>query len=211
MLILSLAALLAGPVLFGLAGTQPRAIPALELLIITAITVLVVLELAPLATGGAALAVLPATALGLFGPTAVEWILHRIDYHRVEARAHQVTMLVGLSGLGTHAFVDGAALTGVAASSAGMLAGAVVLHRVPVGLAVWWIARPVFGPRVAWGLLGLIGASTLAGYAAGTRLLPTLSLTALAAFQGFVAGSLLHVVFFHKHVEAHGPQGHSSG
>lgn len=206
MLILSLAALLAGPATFGVAQTWPRVRAGFELVIMATIAVLVGVELAPLVVGDtpAAVPVILAGVLGLFGPTAVESTLHRIHYHRVEARAHVVTMLVGLLGLALHALADGAALTDAAGAGDRVLASAVVLHRAPVGVALWWLARPAFGAAVAWGVLGLIAASTVAGYAVGTRVIPTLTPGAVAAFQGFVAGSLLHVVFFRKHVHAHG-------
>ena len=203
MLILSLAALLAGPAAFGLARTHPRLLALLDVAITASIALLVAAELWPLMLGGSAGATLFAAAIGLYGPTAVESVLHRVDYHRIEARAHLVTMIVGLAGLGLHAFVDGAALTESGASPRGYLAGAVVAHRVPVGLAIWWLVRPTFGASVAWILLAAVAASTVVGFSAGTRILPALSPSGLAAFQGFVGGSLLHVVFFRKHIEAH--------
>lgn len=204
MLILSLAALLAGPLTFRVARTWPRVRAWLELLIMAMIALLVGVELAPIVTRGGAPSVLSAAVVGLFGPSAVEWGLHRVDYHRFEARTHLVIMLVGLLGLALHGFADGGALTDAARGGhAGFLAGAVVLHRIPVGLAIWWLARPTFGAGIAWTLLGAIGASTVAGYGVGLRVIPSLSPGSVAAFQGFVAGSLLHVVFFRKHIDAH--------
>lgn len=74
------------------------------------------------------------------------------------------------------------------------LALAVVLHNLPVGIAVWFLLLPVFGWRVALGVFALLAGGTVAGYFAGPALLGLLAAPAVAAVQAFLAGSILHVV-----------------
>jgi hypothetical protein len=74
------------------------------------------------------------------------------------------------------------------------LALAVVLHNLPVGIAVWFLLLPVFGWRVALGVFALLAGGTVAGYFAGPTLLGLLAAPAVAAVQAFLAGSILHVV-----------------
>ena len=99
-----------------------------------------------------------------------------------------LAILGGLTGLGLHAFLEGAALTPEGTS----VTAAVVLHRMPVGLVIWWMLRPRHG--FAAGALGIagIGVATVAGYAAGAELLHG---SGVELYQAFVGGSLLHVVF----------------
>jgi len=69
----------------------------------------------------------------------------------------------------------------------------VLLHRIPLGLTLWWMVRGAFGTRVAMGVLvGMMGA-TAGGYFAGEAWMAGLSLEAIAVFQALMAGSILHV------------------
>ena len=58
-------------------------------------------------------------------------------------------LLLALVGIGLHGFTDGLAL-GHGHEHAGeyMLPWAVILHRLPVGLMVWFLLRPVYGVRL---------------------------------------------------------------
>ncbi|MCG8456420.1 MAG: hypothetical protein MI919_09070 [Holophagales bacterium] len=96
-----------------------------------------------------------------------------------------------LGGRGAHG--EGAAL---------LLALAVILHRLPMGLAVWWFAVPIFGRRTALGLLVLIAGSTFLGFSFAGRLLVEISMPGIAIFEATIAGMLLHVVMGHEHGHA---------
>ena len=76
------------------------------------------------------------------------------------------------------------------------LALGVILHRIPVGMAIWWTLRPVMGSAVALGALGLIALATSAAYLFGEPVIHLMQSGAVASFQAFVAGSLLHVIVF---------------
>ncbi|MEM6792413.1 MAG: hypothetical protein AAF725_00395 [Acidobacteriota bacterium] len=88
--------------------------------------------------------------------------------------------------------------------NASLLAGAVLLHRLPMGLAIWWLTVPILGRRVAISVLALIAAGTLAGFALGGALLPGLSAPAFSFFEATIAGMLMHVVAGHDHRHHHG-------
>lgn len=132
-----------------------------------------------------------------------------------ERQALPALMALAVIALAIHAAVDGMALFGANGHAhppehgdlapepddRGMvLAFAVVLHRLPLALAVWWLARPNFGRRAAIALLAGIGAATLVGYAAAGRVLVDLGSTGAALFEAGVGGMLLHVVLGgHRH------------
>ena len=74
------------------------------------------------------------------------------------------------------------------------LALGVILHRIPVGMAIWWTLRPQVGSVIAVGALTLIALSTAAGYIFGEPIFDLLHTGGIAYFQAFVAGTLLHVI-----------------
>ncbi|MEM9063812.1 MAG: hypothetical protein AAGD13_25435 [Pseudomonadota bacterium] len=89
------------------------------------------------------------------------------------------------------------------------LALGVILHRIPVGMAIWWTLRPVMGSAVAVGALALIALATSAAYLFGEPVIDLMQSGAIASFQAFVAGSLLHVIVFssiRQNTEASGTQ-----
>ena len=85
---------------------------------------------------------------------------------------HNSALWLGLLGLAFHAVFNNAALNLSAVTDHGsrMLPLAIVLHRFPVGLTVWWLLRPS-GVRVASGVLLLISVATCVGYFGGPSLL----------------------------------------
>ena len=98
-------------------------------------------------------------------------------------------------------------MEGVALAPEGAVVTApVILHRIPVGLAIWWILRPRHG--FVGGLLGIgfIAAATVVGYALGGEVVGDGE--GIGLYQAFVGGSLVHVVFHqarhdHRHERAH--------
>jgi len=104
-----------------------------------------------------------------------------------------------------HALIDGMALGVTNAHheyAAHGLPWAVVLHRMPVGLILWWLVRPRFGARAAFLVLGIIAVATCVGYLAGGMLSGMESIE-LALFQAFAAGALLHVAVHQRDAHPH--------
>ncbi|MEM6786606.1 MAG: permease [Myxococcota bacterium] len=194
-LVAGILALWVGPLLLRFVGSQrSRVWAALDAFVVTALLGLVGLHLLPeaLVHGGWLAALLAVVGLLLPG--------------LVEERAARPGIMAGVAvlGFGLHAMLDGAALAhghhgghgGEPAHHGELLALGVVLHRLPLGLALWWGLRPRFGARVAAGALAFVTAVTTLGFGAAD-LLTSLPPRPLAAFEGLVAGSLLHVVLGH--------------
>ncbi len=202
-LLATLLALAAGPALYAGARHSARALAFLDGFVLVSIAALVVLEVVPdtLRAGGVwALAFLLA---GVFGPTLLERL-----FRRAERQMHIGTLLLAVLGLVLHALADGVVL---APSDAGnwALSAAVVVHSVPVGMAVWWLLAPHFGAWPPLFALLAMGGGTLAGYHYGGPLSELLSAQAWAWFQGLVAGSILHVVFGRPHLHGAEDEGHT--
>jgi len=202
-LVATLLALAAGPALYAGARHNARALAFLDGFVLVSIAGLVVLEVVPEAfrTGGAwALAFLLA---GVFGPTMLERL-----FRRAERQMHIGTLLLAVLGLVLHALADGVVLAPNAAGN-WALAAAVVIHSVPVGMAVWWLLAPHFGTWPPLLALLAMGGGTLAGYHYGAPLSELLSAQAWAWFQSLVAGSILHVVFGRPHLHGSEDAGHT--
>ncbi len=102
--------------------------------------------------------------------------------------------LAAVAGLGAHALVDGAMLAAPEDNDAGhALSWAVVIHTVPLSLAVWRAARP-HGATLALLLLGYTALAELLGWV-GARELLDASGAMLSLLQCFTAGTLLHFVW----------------
>jgi len=130
--------------------------------------------------------------LGVAGPSAIERL-----FKRSARQTHALALVLAVIGLLLHALMDGAAL---ATPEGGeyLLPLAVVLHRLPEGLMLWWLLRPTQGAARTTGILVMVGVSTLGGFFFGQQVIQQWSGAALAAFEALVAGTLLHVVF-HRH------------
>ncbi len=192
LLFLSVAALALGPLLYRMALARLSLLSALDGFLFVGIGGLVLLDILPAAMGQSGWWAVAFAVAGFLGPSAIEG-----SYHRVAHQAHRIAVLLGLLSLILHALADGAALVGTFREGAGVhhaLPLAVILHRIPVGLTIWWLLRPAFGVRVAGGALLVVAVSTLFGFHFAAVLVGSLSSQALGYFQALVAGSLLHVV-----------------
>ncbi|WP_348673011.1 permease [uncultured Abyssibacter sp.] len=193
-LLSSLIALLFGPLAYAWLSRQRRLSAVLDGFVFVSIAGIVLLEALPDAVAHGGVLAWLALAIGMFGPTLAESLLHH-----AARETHLVTLLLGGLGLILHATVDGAALS-EPAHAGPALALAVVLHRIPVGLAIWWLVRPTFGVRAAWVTLVLMLIGTTVGYGMGGDVIAHGTTPGLAIFQAFIAGSILHVVFNKPHL-----------
>ena len=101
--------------------------------------------------------------LGIWGPTASERIFHR--YSEI---THNITLSLGIIGLLLHTITDGGAMVlSQQQGNSPLLALGVILHRLPVGLAIWWLLKPQVGARWASIVLVAMMALTSVGYFAG--------------------------------------------
>jgi uncharacterized membrane protein YraQ (UPF0718 family)/zinc transporter ZupT len=190
LLIASLIALLLGPLVHRAVRHSKAGLSLLDGFLVVAVAGLVLFRVVPEAVAGGGWWALLFCLLGLLGPTMLERF-----FHDAARQTHNTALVLALLGLTFHAIFDGAALNLSSVSEHGsrMLPLAVILHRFPVGLTIWWLLRPS-GVRPASGVLTLISVATCVGYFGGPSLLAGLDGQALAWFEALVAGSLLHVV-----------------
>lgn len=181
-----------GPLIYRISRNRLPMLSLLDGFIFVCITGLVALSILPAILARGHWWSLLFAFIGMFGPTFTEKI-----FKKGADRAHSTALVLGLIGLCTHAAADGAALTASHLSpdqSQHLLPFAVILHRLPVGLTIWWLVRPIFGIRIGLVVFALVIISTTLGFGLGPQLLVSLSSEAMTWFQALVAGSLAHVV-----------------
>lgn len=196
---LSIAVLLAAPLLAAALLRRPALAAGLDGFVLVAVGGIVALHVVPQSAHIAGAAAIAFAAAGLFLPIA----LHRLDdavLARGSARRLRDAALltVFLAGVVVHALFDGAALAPQGDEAGGLVVNAlalgVILHRVPVGIALWVVARPKLGVPLTLLVVATYAGGTIAGALLGPGLLLHASAPALAIFQAFVAGSILHIV-----------------
>ncbi len=194
----SVVALALGPLLWRVTQRQRGLASAMDGFVLTSVGGLCLLVLLPeLVEAGGGWALL-AAALGVAFPVVVE----RLG-QRVQARVRPWLALLVFVGLMLHAVMDGVAL-GTHSDHEGtelaLLLG-VGLHRLPVGLGLWVAVRPTLGRAAGWGVLGAVGLATLGGalLGGGQEVGEHLG---MVLFQGFIVGSLLHVLVHPQRTEA---------
>ncbi len=180
--------LAAVPVIYRLCRGRSQALTALDGFVFVSMGGIILLDFLPqaLEDGGWPCVIFAVLGVGL--PTAIERRGHRLGEH-----FHRAALYLGLLGLLIQSMLDGVYL-GSSGADSGLLPLAVILHRLPVGLTVWWLVRWSRGRGAAMLLLGVLAVLTALGYFAGSGLLDGLSGRGLAWFQSLVAGSLFHVV-----------------
>lgn len=209
LLLVSLAALAIGPLLVFFAGRTRATAVFIDAFVLVVVGGLVVLHVLPqsLVIGGwPALALV---AVGILIPTIAERGLRPGR----SGRAWLIAM--ALTGLGLHTMLDGVALSGGGehhGHSHDPLVWAVILHRIPEGISIWWIASRTLGMGIGVLTMGVTMAGTVAGFTFGADVMAGDSAGGIALFQALLSGSLLHIVL-HDHVPAPrdvAPSGHVS-
>ncbi len=198
-LLIALVALASGPVLLNAFRERPALEAALDGFVVVSISGLVFLHFLPPAVAQQNVAVLAGLCAGFLIPLLLERLTH--DTH---GKVDRWGMFLGFSGLAIHAAIDGAALATVESGSTEVpFALALILHRLPVGIAVWWLASSMLGYRVGVAvLIALMGATALGFYGSGVTLLQGTDWS-VELYQAMVGGALVHVVM-HPH---HRPRG----
>jgi hypothetical protein len=120
-------------------------------------------------------------------------ILVERAFQSIADETDNLAIAAGLSGLVLHALLEGAALTPTSPDPP--LVAAIILHRIPMSLVIWWLIFPRFGTKKAATGIGFLVLATLAGYSLGSEFLSGLEGDGAALYQAFVSGSLIHVVF----------------
>ncbi|NCF16250.1 MAG: hypothetical protein GWP62_13125 [Gammaproteobacteria bacterium] len=184
--LLSTIALLAGPFVYALGRHNKVTERLLDVMIIAAIAWIIGVHIVPDAVQAAGWPALVVLVLGMAFP----YVLRRI-FHLATKAMHAALLFIAALALVLHAVIDGIALLPGNGEELGI---AVILHRLPVGMAIWWTFRPAIGTRAAVAAFALIiGATALAIYY-GAPVVELAESRMLALFQVFVAGSLADMV-----------------
>ena len=189
-LIAAAAAPIAGPLLYRALHDRPRAVRLVDGFVYLAVPALLVWQVGHLAFERSGLTVMAAAAAGLAIPSAAEQLSNALRRHTDE-----LALVMGVSGLALHALLEGAALAPGDESVAFAFGLAVVLHRIPVSLVIWWLIRPRYGAMLASTGIAAIVVVTVCGYVVGTEMLEAVHGAGADLYQAFVSGSLVHVVF----------------
>ncbi|NRA72677.1 MAG: permease [Gammaproteobacteria bacterium] len=197
-LLASIVALLLGPLLFNLTIKNPKMLDLFDGFIFVVIGGLVIFHILPETIEQAGLLSILFVLFGLFGPSVAESL-----FHKAAALTHKTTLALGVFGLVLHSITDGTALTQDPNFTQLTLIIAVIAHRLPVGLTVWWLLRPHFGKVIALSVLGLMAGGTMLGSYYGSQWVPNLDQNLVALMESFIAGSVLHVVFHRPYAEHH--------
>jgi len=216
LLVASIAALMIGPALFQISQVGARTFKVLEGFSFITIAGLLCFGILPQAIGAGGTLSWVFAVVGLIFPIGLERL-----FHGLAKQVHLLILSLGMIGLAVHAGIDGIAL------AAGQLAGAdaqawwqsgpgsgdetlamaVILHRFPLGLAVWYLLSPTLGRSTAVAVLVALAGATAIGFFFGAGFAAALHGPGLAWFQAFVAGSILHVVIYepghHQHPHEH--------
>ncbi len=191
---LSVLMLAVGPLIFRFTNRSKRALAFLDGFILTSIAGLLLAHVLPEALRAAGPMAFGALAFGALLPILFE----RLGKN-TRSRANTVLWLFALGGFAVHTLLDGVALVqSTDEHHDHALAFAVILHRLPVGLALWWLIKPRYGRGWATAFLAVEASVTVVGYWLGPEVLLHLEESALALLQATVAGSLLHVLTHHS-------------
>jgi uncharacterized protein len=200
LLILSLAALAIGPALSAALEHAPRAKTAIEGVVALGLIALILGHVLPEAFELAHYWVLPVAAVSVLATLGLE------RWASATRGTSGIVLVLGMLALGFHSSLDGAALAGAEGpGGAKLLAVAVVLHRLPTSMAIWWVVTRALGRRWAVAVIAWDAVTTFGGYLGGENYFGAASSFAVGIAQAVIAGSLLHVAF---HVRSHG-HGHA--
>lgn len=203
-LTLGFLALCAGPMMVWALRSHTWSTVVLDSFCLITISGFALLHLLPESAEQAGWMVLPLAMIGFVLPSIAERTLH----HGHPGMRKTVIWLAVL-GIAAHATLDGWFLNlgGKAHDGHGhpasheLTAWAVILHRIPEGLGIWWIVPRTLGVVPAILVTAASIGATLFGYFLGDSMLTADSRDALAMLQSLLVGSLLHVVL-HAHIPA---------
>lgn len=198
MLILSIVALFAGPLMYLWLRRGGRLARAVETTIVVVLVLLVGLLLVPETLETIGWPALALIAVGYLVPGLLEHAL------RGSARTlHSLSLALALLGLVLHALLDAAGLAGAGQQASATLALAIVLHRFGEGLVIWLIVQPGYGTRMAVGVLVLMSAATVLGYFLSEHFLALQGRQAVLVVQALVIGTILHSLVHRGHAGRH--------
>jgi len=194
-----------GALLYRSLHRRDRAIRLVDGFVYFAVPALVAIQVIPHSLEEGSPVILLLVAAGAIVPSLFERASHLLERY-----TDDVAILVGLSGLLLHEILEGAAFAPLGSTVDPVFGWAVILHRVPAGLVVWWLVRPRHGIPLAALAVGSLVVATLAGFLVGNELLGPVHGPGIERYQAFVSGTLLHVIFHRgRHDHEHADHEHA--
>lgn len=184
--LLSTIALLLGPFVYALGRRNATAERLLDVFVILAVAWIIAVHIVPevIAVGG--ISAIASIAAGMAFP----YLLRRV-FHLASRTTHIALLALAAAALALHAIIDGIALL---PTTGGSLSVAVILHRLPIGMAIWWTFRPALGQTAAVAAFVILIAATAVAFYLGGPVVDVLETRTVAHFQAFVSGSLIDLV-----------------
>ncbi len=188
--ILSALVLLAAPLLARVVQRVPSLKGGIDGFVLITVLGLIILTLLPEALQHGGLWGLGIAFVGFILPWASEFL-----FHKTEEITHRVVMLVATLALIIHAASDGVVLAYARDSVHGsFVATGILLHRVGVAIAVWWLLRPILTTVGGFAVLAAMAVMTMVAYFMVLFAGEWYNVPLAGYWQAFAAGSLLHVV-----------------
>ncbi len=208
---ISFLALALGPLLVLLARRHSWSAVGLDAFCVITISGFALLHLLPECYEQGGWLVLPLALAGFVLPTLAERTLQH-----GHPGMRRIVLLLALLGMAAHDTLDGLFLAdgghihldehGHKGHTHEVTAWAIILHRIPEGVGIWWIVPRTLGVMPAVLVTVVTVGATIFGYFLGENLITETSQRGLALLQALLAGSLLHVVL-HAHIPAPREQG----
>lgn len=193
-LIASFFSLFVGPLIYQTFGPMQRTDKIVSGVVLIVVSGMLLLEVLPDVYQEIGSWTIALVLLGFLGPTLIEK-----TFRKAANTTHVLTLCLGLSGLIVHAMLDGLAVKMDEQTQQNSLTMAVIMHRLPVGLTIWWMLKPLLGEKYALAFLIFMGVSTFIGYASGQSIGQYQEHALFSILQAVIAGSLLHVIVHKPH------------
>lgn len=188
--VLSALVLLAAPLLARVVQRAPALKGGVDGFVLITVLGLIILTLLPEALEYGGFWALGIAVLGFILPWASEFL-----FHKTEEITHRIAMLVATVALIIHAASDGAILAFARGSVHGsFVATGILLHRLGVAIAVWWLMRPILTSVAGFAVLSVMAAMTMVAYFMVLFAGDWYDIPLAGYWQAFAAGSLLHIV-----------------
>lgn len=198
MLLLSIISLFVGPVLYQWLRRGGFAAKAFDSLIIAVLMLLMAFFLIPETWADLGYRSIALILAGYLVPGLLEKLIKKAAH-----TLHILSLMLALAGLALHAMLDGAALNSGGLANASNLSLAVVLHRLGVGMMIWMMVQPLFGRKIAFGILAFASLATVGGYLLSEMLVGLESQYAMSVIQALIIGMLVHSLIHRSHGASH--------
>lgn len=199
MLLLSIIALFAGPLLYQWLRRGGLIARTVETGIVAILVLVVIFLLVPHSLEEMGFLAIALIAAGYLVPGLLEMAVRRAAH-----AFHVISLLLALFGLIAHAMLDGAGLVSAPGDNLTTLGIAIVLHRFGMGLVLWFMVQPVFGRRAAVAVLVMVSLATVAGYWLSEPLLQMDNHGLLHVVEPLIVGMIIHSLVHRGHAHRHG-------